>query len=213
MEPLLSLVLSLYSPMMNNNFPNDTGIQRFLDPFGLFLIGSFRVTDGDRVPDISDKVATRQLLLIGNGGSSLWPNFSQSPEFCNTGFCYTSFIHIRFRLTISVSCTTLHVNQHSWISQNTHSIVFVNEWYIDALYIPVFNWHENCIITRRETDVFDRSFFKIYRVWEHGGLSPPTTWKRELRFTQGGLYPTTTDGVRPREGSKNAGLLAKVALR
>ena len=59
------------------------------------------------------------------------------------------------------------------------------------------------------TEVFSRSTeFENMEV-----LSPPTTWKRELRFTQGELYPTTTDGVRPREGSKNAGLLAKVALR
>ena len=49
--------------MMNNNFLNDTGIERFLNPFGLFLIGSFRVTDGDRVPDISDKVATRVFVI------------------------------------------------------------------------------------------------------------------------------------------------------
>jgi len=138
---------------------------------------------------------------------------SSNPNFCNTGLCCTSFIHTRFRLTISVTCTTLHVNQYFWFSQNTHLILFVNEWYIDALYISVFNWHENCIIKGGKlmflTEVFSRSTeFENMEV-----LSPPTTWKRELRFTQGELYPTTTDGVRPREGSKNAGLLARLELR
>ena len=84
---------------------------------------------------------------------------SSNPNFCNTGLCCTSFIHTRFRLTISVSCTTLHVNQHSWFSQNTHLILFVNEWYIDALYISVFNWHENCII-KRGNWCFWQTFFQ-----------------------------------------------------
>jgi epoxyqueuosine reductase len=66
---------------MNNNFSDDNGLERFLNSFSLFLIGSLRVTDGDRVPDISDNVPSRELLLIGNGGSSFWPNFSQSQEF------------------------------------------------------------------------------------------------------------------------------------
>lgn len=58
-------------------------IHRLLKPFGLLLIGAMRVTDEDQLPDIAENLPVRQLLLIGNGGSSFWSNFSQSPEFAD----------------------------------------------------------------------------------------------------------------------------------
>jgi hypothetical protein len=76
---------------MDNDFYNNMGktgiqntdIQGLLDSFGLLLIGVLRVTDEDRVPDISDDLPATQLLLIGNGGSSLWPVFRSSAEFAD----------------------------------------------------------------------------------------------------------------------------------
>lgn len=58
-------------------------IHGLLKPFGLLLIGAFEVTDEDRVPAVAENVPARQLLLIGNGGSSFWPVFSHSPEFAD----------------------------------------------------------------------------------------------------------------------------------
>ena len=40
-----------------------------------------QVLEQDRVPDIAESRPARQLLLIGNAGSSFWPAFSQSAEF------------------------------------------------------------------------------------------------------------------------------------
>jgi hypothetical protein len=76
---------------MDNDFYNNTAkadipnneIQGLLDPFGLLLIGVLRVTDEDRVPAISDDLPATQLLLIGNGGSSFWPEFTRSAEFAD----------------------------------------------------------------------------------------------------------------------------------
>lgn len=58
-----------------------TTIQNLLEPHGLFLLGAMQVSEQDHVPDIAESRPARQLLLIGNGGSSLWPAFSQSTEF------------------------------------------------------------------------------------------------------------------------------------
>ena len=63
------------------NFNNCTDIETLLKPFGLLVIGSLSIVQDDRVPDVADKLPARHLLLIGNGGSSFWPVFSQSPEF------------------------------------------------------------------------------------------------------------------------------------
>jgi hypothetical protein len=52
-----------------------------LKPHGLLLLGAMRVSDEDRVPDIAESRPARQLLLIGNGGSSYWPAFSRASEF------------------------------------------------------------------------------------------------------------------------------------
>jgi len=66
---------------MNDNFDNDSGLRDFLKPLGLSLLGSLPLTDEDRVPDISASLPARHLLLIGNGGSSFWLSFRNSPEF------------------------------------------------------------------------------------------------------------------------------------
>ena len=66
---------------MDNDSSNDNVISRLLEPYGLLLIGSVRVTNEDHVPDIATGIPARTLLLIGNGGSSFWPKFSCSPEY------------------------------------------------------------------------------------------------------------------------------------
>jgi hypothetical protein len=66
---------------MAHDFSKSAGIHSLLKPFGLFLIGALQVSPQDQVPDISENQPARQLLLIGNGGSSLWPAFSHSPEY------------------------------------------------------------------------------------------------------------------------------------
>jgi len=56
-------------------------IQNLLKAHGLILLGIMQVSGLDGVPDIARSRPARQLLLIGNGGSSFWPAFSHSAEF------------------------------------------------------------------------------------------------------------------------------------
>jgi len=58
-----------------------TKIQGLLKPHGLLLLGAMQISDDDLVPDIDEPRPARQLLLIGNGGSSFWPVFKCSSEF------------------------------------------------------------------------------------------------------------------------------------
>ena len=74
-------MISLYSVSMDNDSSNDNVISRLLEPYGLLLIGSLRVTNEDHVPDIATDIPARTVLLVGNGGSSFWPKFSCSPEY------------------------------------------------------------------------------------------------------------------------------------
>jgi len=67
--------------MTAQDFSSSAGIHNLLKPFGLFLIGSLQISRQDQVPDIAENQPARQLLLIGNGGSSLWSAFSGSPEY------------------------------------------------------------------------------------------------------------------------------------
>lgn len=64
-----------------HDFHSNAGIDILLKPFGLFLFGSLQVSCEDQVPDVAENQPARQLLLIGNGGSSLWQAFSRSLEF------------------------------------------------------------------------------------------------------------------------------------
>jgi len=66
---------------MNHNISRDSNIHSLLKPHGLLLLGTMRVSEQDGVPDVAESRPARQLLLIGNGGSSFWPAFSCSPEF------------------------------------------------------------------------------------------------------------------------------------
>jgi hypothetical protein len=66
---------------MVRDFSPAAAIHLLLEPFGLYLIGSLQISPQDQVPDVADNQPARQLLLIGNGGSSLWPAFSHSPEY------------------------------------------------------------------------------------------------------------------------------------
>jgi hypothetical protein len=66
---------------MGTNSFNGSAISKRLKPYGLLLIGSLRVTDEDRVPDVAEGLPSRTVFLIGNGGSSFWSKFTCSPEF------------------------------------------------------------------------------------------------------------------------------------
>ena len=66
---------------MNHNISRESKIHSLLKAHGLLLLGSMRVSKEDGVPDVAESRPARQLLLIGNGGSSFWPVFSRSPEF------------------------------------------------------------------------------------------------------------------------------------
>jgi hypothetical protein len=60
---------------------NRSGLHKLLKPYGLVLLGSLHVKPADQVPNTAENRPARQLLMIGNGGSSIWPAFSQSPEY------------------------------------------------------------------------------------------------------------------------------------
>jgi epoxyqueuosine reductase len=66
---------------MMHDLTEDAGLGKLLKPFGLCLIGAKQISHEDHVPDIAENQPARCVLLIGNGGSSLWRAFSQSPEF------------------------------------------------------------------------------------------------------------------------------------
>jgi hypothetical protein len=66
---------------MDKDFYIETRLRSLLQPFGLLLIGSLKIDHDDHIPDIADELPARQVLLIGNGGSSFWPVFSQSSEY------------------------------------------------------------------------------------------------------------------------------------
>ncbi len=60
-------------------------IAELLQPTGLLLLGSFAVSATDKVPDLEDGRSARELLIIGNGGSSFWEVFSNSSEYRDGG--------------------------------------------------------------------------------------------------------------------------------
>jgi len=60
-------------------------VNGLLQPFGLIVLGSLPVTGEDGMADLDGGLPVRGLLLIGNGGSSLWPVFSRSAEFADGG--------------------------------------------------------------------------------------------------------------------------------
>lgn len=60
-------------------------VNRLLQPFGLVLLGSLPVADEDGMADLDGQVPVRGLLLVGNGGPSLWPVFSRSAELADGG--------------------------------------------------------------------------------------------------------------------------------
>lgn len=48
---------------------------------GFLLLGGFPATPDDHLPKLASGQTAAQLLMIGSTGPSLWPTFSQSPEF------------------------------------------------------------------------------------------------------------------------------------
>jgi len=57
-----------------------SSIERMVAAHGLHLRGGFHPTDSDGVPALADGSMPGTLVLIGNIGSSLWPEFSGSRE-------------------------------------------------------------------------------------------------------------------------------------
>jgi len=51
--------------------------------YGLVIRGGFRVEATDSVPDFPDGEAAAAIVLFGNAGSSLWPEFSSSKEYAD----------------------------------------------------------------------------------------------------------------------------------
>jgi len=60
-------------------------VNGLLQPLGLVLLGSLPVTDEGGMAGLDGPAPLRGLLLVGNGGSSLWPVFSRSAEFADGG--------------------------------------------------------------------------------------------------------------------------------
>lgn len=60
-------------------------VNGLLQPLGLILLGFLPVTQLDGMADLDGGVPVHGLLLVGNGGSSLWPVFSRSAEFADGG--------------------------------------------------------------------------------------------------------------------------------
>lgn len=56
-------------------------IQELLKPHGLIVRGVLEATDIERAPIIDGETDTRQLVLVGNAGSSMWASFSVSSEY------------------------------------------------------------------------------------------------------------------------------------
>ncbi|MCE8017040.1 hypothetical protein HOP62_13260 [Halomonas sp. MCCC 1A17488] len=54
-----------------------------LEAHGLVLRGAFEVEPEDHVPPIAHAIPAAALVLVGNVGSSLWPQFAASPEYCD----------------------------------------------------------------------------------------------------------------------------------
>jgi hypothetical protein len=52
-----------------------------VEKHGLVLRGGFTVSDEDSVPPMANGELARTLVLLGNSGSSLWPQFSKSAEY------------------------------------------------------------------------------------------------------------------------------------
>ena len=67
--------------MMEPDHSCEPGIHSLLKPFGLLLLGALQPAREHQLADIAENKPARQLLLIGNGGSSFWQAFSCSPEF------------------------------------------------------------------------------------------------------------------------------------
>lgn len=56
-------------------------LEKRLDAFGLIIRGGFNADDTNSLPALASGEHARSLLLVGHGGSSLWPAFSSSDEF------------------------------------------------------------------------------------------------------------------------------------
>jgi ferredoxin len=56
-------------------------LEEWIDPYGLSLLGDFPVQVADQVPEVAAGRPAAQLVMIGNGGSSFWEVFRQSPEY------------------------------------------------------------------------------------------------------------------------------------
>lgn len=83
MESLFHTGCSLYSVAMMIDALNNKSFSGVLEDYGLLLIGSFALTKEDVVAGVTGNWPARTLLMIGNGGSSIWPFFRGSPEYAD----------------------------------------------------------------------------------------------------------------------------------
>jgi len=61
--------------------PELSVILELLKPHGLLLRGVLDAARIKQAPVIDNETDTRQLVLVGNAGSSIWSSFSSSPEY------------------------------------------------------------------------------------------------------------------------------------
>ncbi len=56
-------------------------LEQALRQFGLIIRGGFNTRTEDELPALNDGRQAQALLLVGHGGSTLWSEFSQAPEY------------------------------------------------------------------------------------------------------------------------------------
>jgi hypothetical protein len=58
-------------------------VEELANQYGLVIRGGFEVEQGDDVPEFSQGKLAKTLVLFGNAGSSIWREFSNSPEYAD----------------------------------------------------------------------------------------------------------------------------------
>ena len=69
---------------MNRELAGNARILSLLQPFGLLIIGSLRISDRDSVPDLADSLPARQMVLVGNAGNGTDAGNALDPSIFGT---------------------------------------------------------------------------------------------------------------------------------
>jgi hypothetical protein len=67
--------------MAETNTSDISELAKLLEPHGLVMLAVLDGTGIEGLPAPGNESKTRQLLLVGNAGSSVWPAFTESPEY------------------------------------------------------------------------------------------------------------------------------------